>query len=160
MNDEQIARAVSTVLDHLTYTNKKMTLALATKLIEQVEEKAKEMGVAAVVAVSDASARPVAIHCMDDAFIGSFDVALNKSYTSIAFKMSTATLGTLSGPGQPLYGIQNTNGGKIVIFGGGEVLMHKEAIIGSLGVSGGTAKQDTDLAAYGKKIFEEVISCQ
>ena len=136
-----------------------MTLALAVKLIEKVEAKAAEWGMRVVTAVSDASGRPVAVHCMDGAYIGSFDVALNKTYTSVAFQMSTAKLGTLSQPGESLYGIQFTNGGKIVIFGGGEVLERNGKMIGALGVSGGTAKQDTDLAAYGKSVFEEVLTC-
>ena len=51
------------------------------------------------------------------------------------------------------------NEGKIVIFGGGEPLEVEGKIIGALGVSGGTAEQDTMLAAYGKEILKEVISC-
>ena len=131
-----------------------MPLALALKLIEKVEAKAAERNMRVVVAVSDASARPVAVHCMDGAYIGSYDVALNKTYTSIAFQMSTARLGTLSQPGESLYGIQFTNEGRIVIFGGGEVLKQGGAIVGALGVSGGSAEQDTELAAYGKSVFE------
>lgn len=133
-----------------------MPLALAVKLIEGIEAKAAEWGMRVVTAVSDAAARPVAIHCMDGAYIGSFDVALNKTYTSIAFQMSTAQLGTLSGPGESLYGIQFTNEGRIVIFGGGEVLKRGDVIVGALGVSGGSAEQDTALAAYGKTLFENI----
>ena len=136
-----------------------MPLALAVKLIERIEAKAAEWNMRVVTAVSDASGRPVAVHCMDGAYMGSFDVALNKTYTSIAFQMSTAELGNLSQPGMNLYGIQFTNEGRIVIFGGGEVLKRDGVIIGALGVSGGSAQQDTDLAAYGKTIFEEVIKC-
>lgn len=131
-----------------------MPLDLAVKLIEKIEAKAAEWDMRVVTAVSDASARPVAIHCMDGAYIGSYDVALNKTYTSIAFQMSTAQLGHLSRPGESLYGIQFTNNGKIVIFGGGEVLKKDGVILGALGVSGGSAEQDTALAAYGKSIFE------
>ena len=133
-----------------------MPLALALRLIERIEAKAAEWGMRVVTAVSDASARPVAVHCMDGAYIGSFDVALNKTYTSIAFQMSTAQLGALSGPGESLYGIQFTNGGRIVIFGGGEVLKRDGVIVGALGVSGGTARQDTELAAYGRTVFEQM----
>jgi len=136
-----------------------MTLDKAVKLIEKIEEKAAEWDMRIVAAVSDASGRPVAIHCMDGAYMGSFDVALNKTFTSIAFQMSTAELGKLAAPGESLYGIQFTNEGKIVIFGGGEVLKQNGVIIGALGVSGGSAQQDSDLAAYGKSIFEEVIAC-
>ena len=62
--------------------------------------------------------------------------------------MSTAKLGELAAPGQSLYGIQFTNEGKIVIFGGGEPLMAGDRMIGAVGVSGGTAEQDTYLAEY------------
>ena len=75
------------------------------------------------------------------------------------YVLFSAELGKLAQPGESLYGIQFTNEGKIVIFGGGEVLKANGVIIGSLGVSGGSAKQDTDLAAYGKSVFEEVIAC-
>lgn len=132
-----------------------MPLSLAVKLIERIEAKAAEWNMQVVTAVSDAFARPVAVHCMDGAYIGSFDVALNKTYTSIAFQMSTAQLGNLSRPGDSLYGIQFTNNGKIVIFGGGEVLKRGDLIVGALGVSGGSAQQDTALAAYGKSVFED-----
>lgn len=134
-----------------------MPLALAVRLIEKIEAKAAEWDMRVVTAVSDAAGKPVAVHCMDGAYIGSFDVALNKTYTSIAFQMSTAQLGDLSGPGESLYGIQFTNKGRIVIFGGGEVLERNGVIVGALGVSGGSAEQDTALAAYGKSIFTELI---
>lgn len=136
-----------------------MPLALAVGLIGRIEAKAAEWGMRVVTAVSDQSGVPVAVHCMDGAYAGSFDVALNKTYTAIAFQMSTAELGALCQPGESLYGIQFTNQGRIVIFGGGEVLKHNGVILGAVGVSGGSARQDTDLAAYGKSIFEEVIAC-
>ena len=96
---------------------------------------------------------------MDGAYIASYDIAVNKTFTSAGLKMSTAELANLSQPGQPLYGIQHTNEGKIVIFGGGEPLEIDGKIIGAIGVSGGTAEQDTMLAAYGKEVLKEVISC-
>ena len=130
-----------------------LTLEEAKGLAEQVERKAKEMKLPVVIAIVDKAARPVAVHCMDDAYSASFDIALNKAYTSAGLKMSTAELGRLSAPGQPLYGIQNTNQGRIVIFGGGEVLERNGKIVGALGVSGGTLEQDTALAAYGREIF-------
>lgn len=97
---------------------------------------------------------------MDGAYIASYDIAVNKTFTSASLKMSTAKLSKLSQPGQPLYGIQHTNEGKIVIFGGGEPLETEGSIIGALGVSGGSAEEDTALAAYGREMLKEVISCQ
>lgn len=130
-----------------------ITLDFAEKLMKRVEKKAKEMEMKVVTAVADAHANPVAIRCMDGAYIGSFDVALNKTYTAIAFQMSTQELGELSKTNAPLYGIQHTNQGRIVIFGGGVPLRMGEQIIGAFGVSGGSAEQDTFLADYAKEQF-------
>ena len=69
-------------------------------------------------------------------------------------KMPTKELAVLAAPGGSLYGIQFTNGGKIVIFGGGEPLLEDGKILGGLGVSGGTAEEDTTLGEYGKTYFE------
>ncbi len=170
MNEQMISRAVEQVLREMNSGHgsshheckckkHKMSLKLAKALIEKVEQKAKEVGVNAVIAVSDDAGRITAVHCMDHAFIASYDIAVNKTFTSAGLKMSTAELAKLAQPGQPLYGIQHTNEGKIVIFGGGEPLEIEGKIIGALGVSGGTAEQDTMLAAYGKEILKEVVSC-
>ncbi len=132
---------------------------MAVRLIEAVEKKAEEMDMRVVVAVSDAAGRPVAVHCMDNAYHGSFDVALNKTYTATAFQMSTKELSKLCQPGGDLYGLQFSNDGKVMILGGGEPLMVGDTMIGALGVSGGTATQDTELAAYGRSILKEVIEC-
>ena len=120
-------------------------------------EEAILKGINVVIAVSDQAGRIVAVHSMDDAYIASYDIAVNKTFTAAGFKMSTAELAKLAQPGQPLYGIQHTNEGKIVIFGGGEPLEVEGKIIGALGVSGGTAEQDITLATYGKEVFKEVI---
>ncbi len=139
---------------------KDISLEQAVALINIVEEKAADMGMAVVTAVYNSAARPIAIHCMDNAYIASFDVAENKAYTSAALKMSTAVLKNLSQPGQELYGIQHTNQGRIVIFGGGEPLIYQGKLIGSLGVSGGTEEQDRNLAAFGRNKLEEVMTWQ
>lgn len=168
MNEQVISKVVEQVLremnsghghDHheCKCSKHKMSLQIAKALIEKVEQKAKEVGVNAVIAVSDQAGRIVAVHCMDDAYIASYDIAVNKTFTSAGLKMSTAQLAELAQPGAPLYGIQHTNEGRIVIFGGGEPLKVDDKIIGALGVSGGTAEQDTMLAAYGKEVLKEVI---
>ena len=71
--------------------------------------------------------------------------------------MSTAKLAALANPGGELYGIQHTNGGRIVVFGGGEPLYAGGVLVGAIGVSGGTLKQDTELAEIGKKYWEDIL---
>ena len=132
-----------------------MTLVKAERLSDAVLKKAERMGVRAVVCVSDAAGNPKLVKCMDDAYLASYDVAVNKAYTVVALKMATIDLKPLAQPSASLYGIQFTNGGKIVIFGGGDPLRNeKGAIVGGLGVSGGSEEQDTALSAYGKRYFE------
>ena len=132
----------------------KMTLSAAREIIQAVQKKAAEMGVKAVVAISDAGGNLIAVERMDDAFIASIDIAVNKAFTVVSLKMPTSKLAELACPGGSLYGIQFTNNGKIVIFGGGEPLKSGSVILGGLGVSGGTAAQDTELGEYGREFFE------
>ncbi len=135
-----------------------ITLETANALIEKVKAKASEIGVKAVVAVADASANPVSVQCMDGAFIASYDIAFNKAYTVTALKMPTTTLSKLAAPGGSLYGIQFTNQGRIVIFGGGVPLYNKHGqIVGGLGVSGGSEGEDTCLAEFGGEVFKSLI---
>jgi len=76
----------------------------------------------------------------------------------VALKMSTLELKPLAQPGESLYGIQFTNGGKIVIFGGGDPLKDGNGrIVGGLGVSGGSEAEDSALSAYGRRYFETEI---
>lgn len=132
-----------------------ISLADAKFLAERVEDKAREMGVKAVLAIADEGGNLKLCECMDDAYLASCDIAINKAYTAVALKMSTKKLASLAAPGGSLYGIQHTNGGKIVIFGGGDTLEAHGKILGGLGVSGGSEEQDTALSAYGKQLFEE-----
>lgn len=154
MDEKLIKQIVKAAIEE---TNVKMTLDIAKKVAKAVEDKAKEMGLNVVVAISDGAARPVLVECMDDAYIASYDVAFNKAFTVVSLKMPTIELKALCQPGESLYGIQFTNGGKIVIFGGGDPLKIGNKIIGGLGVSGGSEEQDVLLSSYGAKYFEELM---
>ncbi len=156
MNDREITKIVEDVVNNIK-SKPEMTLKLAKKLAEKVEAEAAKIGVNAVVAISNSGARPVLVECMDDSYIASYDVAFQKAYTVVALKMSTIDLKTLSQPNQPLYGIQFTNNGQIVIFGGGVPLKINDKIVGGLGVSGGSEEQDTYLADFGGKVFDELV---
>ena len=154
MNEIEIREIVKNTVSAFK-EKKEMTLALAEKLSAAVLAEAARMGVKAVVCVSDGAGNPKLVKSMDDAYIASYDVAVNKAFTVVALKMSTIELKPLAQPNQSLYGIQFTNGGKIVIFGGGDPLRNdKGRIIGGLGVSGGSEEQDTALSEYGRKYFE------
>ena len=158
MDERQIKEIVQNIMAQRqtgTQETKELTLGRAEALADAVIAEAKRMGVRAVICVSDAAGNPKLVKCMDDAYIASYDIAVNKAYTVVALKMSTMTLKPLAQPGAPLYGIQFTNDGKIVIFGGGDPLTDgRGGILGGLGVSGGSEEQDTALSLFGKRYFE------
>lgn len=155
MDQYALREIVDTVLREMKKAND-ISLSEARTLSEEIRKKATDMGVNAVVAISNRAGHPVLVECMDDLDIASYDVAVNKAFTVVSLKMSTSRLKPLSQPGGSLYGIQFTNNGKIIIFGGGEPLCNSNGdIIGGLGVSGGTEEQDTALAEYGKQLFEK-----
>lgn len=164
MNENELNALITKIVGEVkegadkTRTIETVTLSLAKKLAESVEAEAERIGVKAVVVIADNSGRPILCEVMDDAFIASFDVALQKAFTVTALKMSTIDLKPLAQPGGQLYGIQLTNDSHIVIFGGGEPLKINGRVVGGLGVSGGTEAKDTLLAAHGVKVFEELIS--
>lgn len=131
-----------------------LDLATAKTLSEGVRTYAASVGKSVVVAVVNSEGRPITVDVMDGAFLVSFDVALKKAYTSVAVKMSTADLGKAVQPGGALFGF---NEGGLVYFGGGEPLIRGGAMVGGLGVSGGTAEEDGAIAAFGAKFFEEMV---
>ena len=153
MTEQEIARLVGAVIEALPQGS--ITLEKANLLIAAVRERAAQMGVKAVVAIADKHANPVSVQCMDDSYIASYDIAVNKAFTVASLKMPTTALKTLATPGGSLYGIQFTNSGRIVIFGGGVPLYDKNGnIVGGLGVSGGSEEQDTALAEYGAEWYK------
>ena len=131
---------------------KTLDLEKAKKLIAAVEERAKEQGKHAVIAVCNAEGNPIAVHVMDGAFLVSYEVAVKKAYTSVAVKMSTMELSALCQPGGTFYGLQALD--KVITFGGGIPLYQNGVIVGGLGVSGGTGEEDHDLALYGAAVFQ------
>lgn len=135
---------------------KSMNLKLAKRLSERIEEKAGQLGVPVVIAISNEWGNTISVHFMDGALPGSFNIAVDKAYTSAAIRISTYELGRLSQSGQPLYGINNTNNNRIVVFGGGVPLKLGGSLIGGLGISGGTAEQDTFLADFGAEMLVEL----
>ncbi len=134
-----------------------MNLGLALKLIETARAKADEIGVPMIIAVVDAGGNLVAQQKMDNALLVSIDISLNKAYTAVALQMPTHELTSLAQPSQPLFGIHNAVGGRIVIFGGGFPLKADGTIIGGIGVSGGSVEQDMDCASSATKLLAGIL---
>lgn len=132
----------------------KMNLELAKQLIEGAEKKASELGINMVISVVDEGGNLIAVHRMDDAWLASIDIAQNKAWTSVALKMPTANLSEATVPHAELYGLNTTNNGRLVLFGGGIPLVENDKVIGAVGASGSAVEHDIQVAQAAVDIFE------
>jgi uncharacterized protein GlcG (DUF336 family) len=136
-----------------THTKNGVTLDAARHVIESARRAAEAIGVAMNIAVVDDGNNLVAFERMDGAWLGSVDIAQGKAYTARAFDMSTKALAPLCQPGESLFGIHASNGGRLVVFAGGIPLEHNGEVVGAIGVSGGAVEQDQVVAEAGAEAF-------
>ncbi len=130
-----------------------ITLDEAQSIITAAQEKAREIGQPMNVAVVDGGTNLKAFARMEDAWLGSISIAIDKGFTAAAFMMPTQDLAEMTQSGQPLFGLNTTNNGRIVIFAGGIPLTRDGDVVGAIGVSGGTVDQDQEVAVAGVAAF-------
>lgn len=123
-----------------------LTLEDAKQMLAAAETKAESLGIAYNMAVVDAGGHLLAFLRQDGALIGSIDLAIDKAVTARLFDKATSDLAQLAQSGRPLFGIQESNAGKVVIFGGGIPVVMDGRIVGAVGTSAGTVEQDIAVA--------------
>ncbi|MBZ5751351.1 GlcG/HbpS family heme-binding protein [Metabacillus rhizolycopersici] len=136
----------------------KINLEIAKEIITGAEEEAKKIGVSMVISVVDEGGNLIAVHRMDDAWLASIDIAQNKAWTSVALKMPTSNLADATVPAAELYGLNTTNNGRLVVFGGGIPLFQEGKVIGAVGVSGSTVPNDVQVAEAAVNVFNNKFS--
>ncbi|KKB40387.1 GlcG/HbpS family heme-binding protein [Bacillus thermotolerans] len=135
----------------------KITLDVAKQIIAGAEEEAKKIGVSMVISVVDEGGNLIATHRMDDAWLASIDIAQNKAWTSVALKMPSANLAEATVPAAELYGLNTTNNGRLVVFGGGIPLVREGKVVGAVGVSGSTVAHDVQVAEAAVEVFNNKV---
>src|SRR5215510_13412832 len=123
-----------------------ITLEDAKHMLSAAEAKAASLGIPYNIAVVDAGGHLIAFVRQDGALIGSIDLAIDKAVTARIFDKTTSDLANLAQPGRALFGIQESNAGKVVIFGGGMPVVFDGSIVGAVGTSAGTVEQDIAVA--------------
>jgi uncharacterized protein GlcG (DUF336 family) len=126
-----------------------ITLDQAHEVVKAARKKAEEIGTKMDIAVVDAGANLKFFIRMDDAWLGSIDIAIKKAKTARFFNMPTGEIGKLSQPGEALYNIEHSNGGLISFPGGLPIFNEKGIVIGGIGVSGSTVDDDHVVAEAG-----------
>ena len=126
-----------------------ITMEEAGAVLEAALNKAGETNTKMDIAVVDAGANLKAFIRMDEAWIGSIDIAIIKARTARFFNMPTGEIGKLSQPGGPLYNIEHSNDGLITFPGGIPLKNSRNEIVGAIGVSGSTVENDHIVAEAG-----------
>jgi len=118
-------------------------LMTAKALAERVEAEATKAKVPVAVCVIDVHGNLVLQHRMNGAPVFSLEISERKAYTSALVGVRTADLLALVQPGQALYALPTVGGGRFCPMGGGVPLLDDGRVFAGVGVSGGTAEQDT-----------------
>ena len=149
-----IKYVIELISEKLSSTENNLSLEKARKIIRAGEKKAKEMNLSAVFAVVNSEGNLIIEERMDNAILVSVEVAYKKAYTAAALKLNTQDLTALVQPGAMFYGLQSDP--KYIVFGGGMLLKVDGKIVGAVGVSGGSAQEDMEIAKACVKAFETI----
>ena len=130
-------------------TNSKQSISAdgAGQALEAAIAKANELGVPMVIAIVDESARLKAFLRMDGSLLASIDVAQHKANTAVSFGLATDQWYSVIENDPPLRGVAAIP--NFMTLGGGVPIVSDGAIIGAIGVSGGSYQQDTEVAQSG-----------
>lgn len=127
-----------------------LSLAQAKRAIEAAEAEAHANQWAMVIAVLDSTGHLIALHRMDHAQYASIEVAQAKAATALNFKRPTKIFEeALAGGALRWLGMPD-----ICPLEGGVPVTQDGKITAAIGVSGGTAAQDSQVAAAGAKALE------
>lgn len=130
-----------------------VTMEHAEAAIQGARKKALELKTQMCIAIVDSGANLKAFLRMDDAWVGSIDIATKKAKTAVFFGMPTGAIGKLSQPGGSLFGIEHSNEGLITFPGGLPIVDEHGVLVGAIGVSGSSVENDEAVAKAGVDVL-------
>ena len=132
-----------------------ITLDQAQTIVAACAKEAAAVGQPMNIAVVDDGGNLVAFAAMDGTKLIGEDISQRKALSAVYFHMDTKDLAPLVQPGQPLYGIEATTQGRLVVFGGGVLLRTADGqVAGGVGVSAGSVDEDHQVAEAGRAAFQ------
>ncbi|HEX4227369.1 MAG TPA: heme-binding protein [Bryobacteraceae bacterium] len=128
---------------------KTLTLDGAKKIAQAAEQFAIANKRSVVIVVMDGGGNLLYLERMDDALLGSLEIAQEKAHTAVIFKSPSKDFQDGLGKGNLSYLKLNA-----LPFEGGIPILMDGKVIGAIGVSGGTAAQDGQVAKAGADWIE------
>jgi uncharacterized protein GlcG (DUF336 family) len=123
-----------------------ISLATAQALLEAAQVKAEELGIPMGIAIVDEGGLLKALHRMDGANSAvTIDLIQMKAYSAASFRTPTHQIaeGVQENPARAA-SLANTP--RFTLLGGGYPILDGEVVIGGIGVGGGSAEQDMEVA--------------
>ena len=130
-----------------TFTKQSISAAVAQKMVAAAVAKAEELGVGQVVAILDESGLLKAFCRMEGTPLVSIEASQNKAYTALLGMPSQDFFDSIKDDPALVAGVPHLP--RIVTFGGGLPIRSGDAVVGAIGVSGGTVEQDIACAQAG-----------
>jgi uncharacterized protein GlcG (DUF336 family) len=112
------------------------------ELFDAIEKEALSLDVAIVASAVDAHGNTLLLMRMPGSPVHSIDLATRKAFTAVDMGTDTMSLSPQAQPGQPLYELTVATGGKLVMFGGGELFELSPGETIGVGISGASTEED------------------
>jgi uncharacterized protein GlcG (DUF336 family) len=145
--------AASTLAAQQLSTKKSLNLAVTKVIVAAAEKEALKNGWTMFITVVDDGGTILALERIDEAQVGSLDVAIGKAKTSLKFKRPSKVFDDLiSGGKNSLLGLPG-----VTPIEGGIPLLADGKVIGAIGVSGGSSAQDAQVAQAGVAALEALL---
>ncbi|HYL11559.1 MAG TPA: heme-binding protein [Terriglobales bacterium] len=121
----------------------------AKRILDTIVEKALQMQKAAVIAIADSHGELIVFARMDNAPLASIRVAANKAWTAARERKPTKEIGDKVRNPERGFDIAYYGDPKFVGWGGGIPIWKDGEVVGAVGVSGLSSKEDIELATIG-----------
>ncbi|WP_338448195.1 heme-binding protein [Niallia oryzisoli] len=128
---------------------------LTLEMIIAACKKAKELNIKVTVAICDDGGNLKSFSRMDGASLLSLEISQNKAFTSASGRATEDWYPTIKDNPALLHGIVHTK--RLAIFGGGLPIHLNGVLVGGVGVSGGTAEEDSECAKAAISVIEKVL---
>lgn len=129
----------------LIFSARSIAPEAALRVARAALEHCAKQGYQVAVAVSDRAGHPLVM--LRDRLAGPHtpQVAIDKAYTALTFKLDTLALARLTQPGQEASGIRHV--ARAVAIGGGRNIQAGGSTIGAVGISGAPGGEADDVCA-------------
>jgi uncharacterized protein GlcG (DUF336 family) len=151
-----LAAVVSANAQEATFQSRSLTPETALVAARAALEACRKQGFQVAVVVSDRAGITQVL--LRDRFAGphTVEVAANKAWTAVSFRIPTSVLAVETQPGRPMSGLRNLP--RFLAAGGGHVIEGAGSVLGGIGVSGAPGGEaDDSCALAGIKAIADAI---